>query len=105
MKVIIKNFSTSGRNFTICYDQEHYLAIEDKYLDDRGCLKQALCGAQMYAMRTLKDCLRHVEACVHQDQLIAQGYSLAKAFCLVNGVEYTQQIEDMFNGISAAVHA
>lgn len=96
MKTIIKHFEVRNRVFTIVHDQDHYLAIEDKYLDERGCLKVALCGPQMHAMRNLDDCLKQVTSCVEIDYLTSQGMDLAEAFCKVQGIECTDAIRDVF---------
>ena len=89
MKTVINHYETRNRVFTIVYDQDHYLAIEDKYLDENGCMKQALNGFQMHADRDLR------RSC-WMDELISEGFSQAEAFCTVNGMECTDQIRELF---------
>ena len=99
MKAIVKSYIVRDRHFTIVHDQDHYLAIEDKYIDKNGRLTQALNGFQMYASQTLEGCMKHVTDCVENDYLIAQGFSKAEAFCIVNGIELTDQVKALFANI------
>lgn len=86
MKVIIKNYNYRGRNFTIIKDQGFYMAIEDKYLDENGCLNQQLCGKQLYPAREVKECMKHVNNECDIAYHIENGMSKAEAFSTVLGI-------------------
>ena len=100
MKTVINHYETRGRVFTIVYDQEHYLAIEDKYLDENGCMKQSLNGFQMYADRDLSRCMENVNRACWMDDLISEGFSKAEAFCTVNCMECTDQVRKLFGELA-----
>lgn len=96
MKTIINRYETRDRVFTIVHDQGHYLAIEDKYLDEQGRMKETLNGFQMHADRELDRCLANTDRACWMDELIGLGCSKAEAFCIVNGMECTDQIRELF---------
>ena len=69
------------RHFTIIQNNEgFYLAIEDKYIDANGCLKQALNGFQMHASKDLNMCLQCTKDAVDIDYLRSTGLSKDEAF-------------------------
>ncbi len=69
------------RHFTIIQNDEgFYLAIEDKYIDANGCLKQALNGLQMHASKDLNMCLQCTKDEVDIDYLRSTGLSKDEAF-------------------------
>lgn len=78
---MITKFVTRGRKFYIVYskDDKCYLAIEDKYIDDKGCTKQKLNGLQMHANRELDGCIRSIETCCELDYLVSTGLTLEEA--------------------------
>lgn len=86
MKVIINNYAYRNRNFTIVFDQGHYLAIENKYIDAQGKTTQALNGLQMYASNGLNGCLTHLRQGVDIDYYESQGMSRAEAFAKALGL-------------------
>jgi len=96
MKTIINHYETRGRVFTVVHDQDHYLAIEDKYIDDAGRVTQQLNGFQMHAAKELQECLDRTASACWMDELIEQGATKAEAFCKVNGMECTDLIRQMF---------
>lgn len=77
----ITMFVTRGRKFHIVYSNTDkcYLAIEDKYLDDKGCTRQKLNGLQMHANSTLDGCIRSIETCCELDYLVSTGLTLEEA--------------------------
>lgn len=99
MKTIVSTYETRGRKFTIVYDQDRYLAINDKYLDENGCTKVSLNGFQMHADRELQGCMRKADNACRMEDLMNEGKSRAEAFCIVNGIECTDQIRKMLEGI------
>ena len=58
MKTIVRHYETRGRVFTVVKDQGMFLAIEDVYIDEAGCLTRSLNGCQMHAARELAMCLQ-----------------------------------------------
>ena len=79
MKNIVREYNYKGRNFTIITKDEHYLAIEDKYITD-GKMNKTLNGLQMYASATLSQCITKVKTQVDFDSYTEQGMSKAEAF-------------------------
>ena len=96
MKIIINRHEVRGRVFTVVYDQGHYLAIEDKFLDENGCLKQQLCGPQMFASVSLAGCLEFVRNDVEIHHLVSEGMSLAEATCSVLNIPLTDELRAVF---------
>lgn len=82
-EVIIKQFITHDRTFTIVKQNEYYLAIEDKYITD-GKTNTALNGLQMHASRELDECLEDTRRDVLMDVYMRRGFTKAEAFCLVH---------------------
>lgn len=83
MKVIVKNYTYRGRNFTIVKDQGFYMAIEDKYLDENGCLNQRLCGRQLYPAREVKQCMKYVNDECDIAYHMANGMTKEEAYATV----------------------
>ena len=57
MKVIVKEFKTFEKRFVIVKQDDAYCAIDYKYIDEEGKLKQGLNGLQMHCAKTLEDCM------------------------------------------------
>lgn len=83
MKTIINDFIYRDRHFTIVKHENHYCAIEDKYIDENGKLKQVLHGGQMYASTILGSCLEHVKQCLDIEYYESIGFTRAEAFAQV----------------------
>ena len=80
MKIVIRNYivrqNTWNRNFVIVQNEDGwYLAIEDKYLDENGCLTEKLNGWQMHADKSLKNCLEGTRLACRIDALREHGKS------------------------------
>ena len=88
MKIIVKNYSYRGRNFTIIHDQGFYMAIEDKYLDENGCTKQILHGSQLFPAREAEDCMKLVNDRCDIDFYVASGMSKEEAFAKVFDIPF-----------------
>lgn len=68
---LVTKFYYRGRTFYICTwtgelpqmtgEQTRYVAIEDKYVDENGCLTQTLNGFQMHAEDTAQKCMESVK--------------------------------------------
>ena len=87
MKGIIRDLEVRNRHFVVIQnDDGFYLAIEDKYLDERGRLTKTLNGGQMCASKDLKTCLTSVRDRVEIDYLLDMGATKAEAFSIVAGV-------------------
>lgn len=48
MKTLVKRFCYKGHTYTIVSDNGYTLAIDHRYLDEKGCLKEKLNGLQMF---------------------------------------------------------
>lgn len=62
-----------------------YLAIEDKYVDGFGCLKQALNGLQMHASKKLENCIETTKLVVEVDYLVSKGMERNEAMRIALG--------------------
>lgn len=60
MKTVINHFIYRNESFVIAQDNEYYVAINRKDIDENGKLKRALNGFQMYANKKLNDTLDRV---------------------------------------------
>lgn len=97
MKTIINTYTVRERNFTIVFDNEYYLAIEDCYIDENGRLNQKLNGLTAHASETLDACLESVREQVEIAYLMENGMTKAEAFCTVLEIPITDQIRAMFD--------
>ena len=95
---IIRNFIVRDRNFVIVKNEEDfYLAIEDKYIDNNGRLNTTLNGFQMYANKDLNDCLNTCKHQVEIEYLESQGYSKAEAFAIEFNIPLTEEFKKAFS--------
>lgn len=78
-KMKTRDYSVGGRHFTLGKLEDVYVAIEHKYIDENGCMKQALNGLQMYASKTMEDCMERVAQQVRVDELVASGVDYLEA--------------------------
>lgn len=85
MKKMVTTLTARKRYFVIVQDGNMYCAIEDKYIDAEGKLKQALNGLQMHASESLDRCIQQTRDSVEMDWLEAHGASKAEAFAKVTG--------------------
>ena len=92
MKTVINEMVLGTRTFTVVYDQERYMAIEDKYIDENGCLKQELNGLQTCASKTLDECIRRMNERVRIDALEEAGYTMEEAMMMVFGVQMPKNL-------------
>lgn len=72
-KMKVRDYQVGGRHFVLGVLEGRFVAIEDKYIDDKGCCTERLNGIQMYASRTLQECMQRVSDQVQVDALIASG--------------------------------
>lgn len=81
--VIIRNFTSRNRHFTIvCDEQGYFQAIEDKYIED-GKLTKTLYGHQTFASKDMNMTLTNLKNQIEIDYLVEQGHSKAEAFGMV----------------------
>lgn len=94
---IIKSYIQRGRHFTIAQNEDgFFLAIEDKYITD-GKLNRTLNGFQMYASKSLQDCLTSLRNAIEIEYLESQGHSKAEAFAIhFNMLDKLEEIEKAF---------
>ena len=82
--VIIRNFTSRNRHFTIvCHEQGYFQAIEDKYIDEDGKLTKTLYGYQTFANKDMNMTLTNLKNQIEIDYLVEQGHSKAEAFGIV----------------------
>jgi hypothetical protein len=82
--VIIRNFTSRNRHFTIvCDEQGYFQAIEDKYIDEDGKLTKTLYGYQTFANKDMNMTLTNLKNQIEIDYLVEQGHSKAEAFGIV----------------------
>lgn len=74
------------RRFEIVLKDEHYCAVEDKYIDADGRLNTALNGLQMHASKSLEQCVDLTRTCVEVEYLEENGYSWREAMAKVTNV-------------------
>lgn len=86
MITIVDNFRYRGRNFTICHDETHYMAVEDKYLDKNRKTICDLYGYQVFSSTTFQGCLSYAKQSVDIDCEIKRGATKAEAFKKVLGL-------------------
>ena len=98
MKIIVNNYLYKNRNFTIVKHENHYCAIEDKYIGEDGRLNTPLNGLQMFASQTMNGCIEHLTQTIDIDELIASGCSKAEAMVKVLGLP-----EEMISALAAVI--
>ena len=76
-------FVMDDRRFTITKHGNHYVAIEDKYIDKDGRLNTTLTGWQLNAAETVDECIENTKRMVEMDSYKAQGMSDMEAFAKV----------------------
>lgn len=82
----VTNLIVRGREFKIIYNNKYgkFLAIEDKYLDENGCLTKTLNGLQMHASETVEDCVKSVRMEVEAEYLVKEkGYDMLAAMEII----------------------
>lgn len=99
MKTIVKSYIYRDATYTIVLKDNHYCAINNEYLDERGCLTVGLNGLQMHAAQTLDECIGNVNRAEDLRYYIEQGMSKAEAFCKVHGIELNSKVEAILNNI------
>lgn len=77
---VITTLLVRNRKFYIVFHQEHYCAIEDRYLDKEMKLTQSLNGFQMHAEKKLQDCIISTRNAVEVAYLVdEEGYDFNDA--------------------------
>ena len=75
-----------GRTFHIVWNDQfsRYCAIEDKYLDENGCLTKTLNGITMHASETVDQCIQGVQMEIEANYLLTQGYDMLGAMEVIS---------------------
>lgn len=75
----ITTLHIEGKKFEIVKHSGFYCAVNHAYLDDNGCLTQALNGLQLMASHTLNECIDRVTKSIKIENLQKEGKSLEDA--------------------------
>lgn len=99
VKVITRHFLYKGRDFAIVYlpQAEKYGAIENSNITEEGKLRKEMNGIQMHLNETVEDVIASVKQTADIDELIAAGYTKARAIATVFGFAYTPELESILN--------
>lgn len=93
MKRITEYIATNGIRFTIVKKDEHFLGIEEKYIDESGRLKTALTGKDMYVSIDLEQCLDRIEKTIVMNKYMAIGWDAIAAVELAYGASEEHALE------------
>lgn len=64
-----------------------YCAIDEKYVDENGCLNKELNGLQMHARKTLDECINEVISVQKAKKLMEQGVDEMDAIMISLGLK------------------
>ncbi len=77
-----------NRLFYIVKKDDHFCAIEDNLLDEKGCLTRQLNGIQMMASTKLEECIKRTKAKIEVDFLTSQRIDPLEA-CQIAIVQFS----------------
>lgn len=72
-KMKVRDYQYKGRHFVLGELEGRYVGIEHKHIDKNGCMKVALNGLQMFASRSLEECMNRINNQIEVDELVASG--------------------------------
>ena len=93
----ITTLNTVGREFTIVFDNEQFMAVENKYIDATGKLTKALTNFELGASEDLDVCIeKTIKRCEHEKkvaELVAAGEDAGVATLMASGFSRESALE------------